>query len=330
MRSPKAGRTVRLAFIIPAYKGKFLAATLTSLAEQTNRNFSVYIGDDTSPDELLEVIEPFRDRLNLHYQHFSDNLGQDSLVKQWERCVDLSNEEFFCLLADDDVIDSNCVAGFYAELEKSNELYDVYNFGQAIIDGHGQLISYIANPPQTETDVDFLYNRLRLNRTSFISAYIIRREAYLREKGFVEFPLAWFSDDASIIRFANLTGIRGIPGTLAYWRLSGQNISSADEETYWIKITATLGYLQWLSATAMMEKLNHYCNNRTEHRTLVEHWFFYNLACYGGYPLNLHKLTKVSSAIHPYCKSSRIALFFKLHALSGKNVLKGHWEINGK
>ena len=35
-----------LAIIIPAYKGAYLKRTLDSLVQQTNKNFSVYIGDD--------------------------------------------------------------------------------------------------------------------------------------------------------------------------------------------------------------------------------------------------------------------------------------------
>lgn len=314
MLSSKHSSTNRLAFIIPAYKERFLATTLASLAEQTDQNFSVYIGDDDSPDNLPRIIEPFRDKLRLHYRRFNDNLGHNSLVQHWERCVDLSTEEYFCLLGDDDVIDCNCVAEFYTDLNETNERYDVYKFSNAIIDEHGNLISYGANSSRTETHMEFLYNRLRLRRISFMSAYIVCKEAYHREKGFVDFPLAWFSDDASIIQFSQLTGIRGISGAQAYWRLSGQNISSANESTYWTKIEATLKYLKWFSAKLNNEVQGHNRNNSKEHRVLIERWFFHNLDYYGCYRLSLVKLLKVSAAICPYCESNTIALFFKLYS----------------
>jgi len=56
-----------LAFVIPAYRGRFLRGALSSLAEQTDQRFCVYIGDDASPDNLEQIIEPFQDRLNLRY-----------------------------------------------------------------------------------------------------------------------------------------------------------------------------------------------------------------------------------------------------------------------
>ena len=132
MLNTKYSSTKRLAFVIPAFKERFLAATLASLAEQTNQDFSVYIGDDASQYNLPEIIEPFRDKLKLQYRRFNDNLGHNSLVKHWGRCVDLSTEEYFCLLADDDVIDRNCVAEFYADLNESNERYDVYKFSNSL------------------------------------------------------------------------------------------------------------------------------------------------------------------------------------------------------
>ena len=237
----------RLAFVIPAFKGRYLADTLESLNEQSNKNFRVYIGDDASPDNLKEIIIPYQKRLNLHYIRFNDNLGGYSLVKQWERCVALSYEPFFCLLADDDVLHRNCVDDFYSALKESDEKFDVYRFNNAIIDESGNLIAYSTTPLQPESNLTFLYERLKNRRISFISSYIISRDAYRREKGFVDFPLAWCSDDASIILFSRLSGIYTIPGHPVYWRLSGQNISSPNKDTYLKKIIAMIKYISWIA-----------------------------------------------------------------------------------
>jgi hypothetical protein len=151
-----------------------------------------------------------------------------------------------------------------------------------------------------------------------MSSYIISRKAYLREKGFVDFPMAWFSDDASIIQFSQLTGIRGITEAKAYWRLSGQNISSANERTYWKKIEATIKFLKWFSAKFNFVVPNENHKNSKECRVLVERWFFKNLLYYGCFPINSTKLLKISVAISPYCDSNTIKLFFKLHSQTRK------------
>ena len=57
----------RLAIIIPAYKENFLFETLQSLANQTNKDFNVYVGDDCSPYDLQSIVSRFEDRLDIHY-----------------------------------------------------------------------------------------------------------------------------------------------------------------------------------------------------------------------------------------------------------------------
>lgn len=39
----------KIAIVIPAYKCRFLRQTLDSIVVQTCRSFTVYIGDDASP-----------------------------------------------------------------------------------------------------------------------------------------------------------------------------------------------------------------------------------------------------------------------------------------
>lgn len=47
------------AIIIPYYKFTFFEATLQSLADQTNKQFKVYIGDDSSPEDPSILLEKF-------------------------------------------------------------------------------------------------------------------------------------------------------------------------------------------------------------------------------------------------------------------------------
>lgn len=85
----------KLAIIIPAYKPNYLAETLESLAVQTNKNFRVYVGDDASPHDIKKIVDEFHNTLDIRYHRFEENMGAFSLVKQWERCVELSDEQLF-------------------------------------------------------------------------------------------------------------------------------------------------------------------------------------------------------------------------------------------
>lgn len=304
----------RLAFVIPAFKGRFLRYTLESLAEQTYQDFGVYIGDDASPDDLKRIVSPYQDRMNLHYQRFDYNLGSKSLAKHWERCVGLSSEPFFCLLGDDDLLDRNCVADLHIALKKSNEKYDVYRFNNAVIDDRGELIAYGAPSTRLESHKAFLYSRLQHGRISFMSSYVIHRRAYIRERGFVDFPLAWFSDDASIITFSRLTGICNIVGQRVYWRLSAENISSVNKNSYKKKIDASVRYLKWLVDRFGWDAIVEDSLHSKELRILIERWFFRHLDYAGCYPLGILKLLSISAAISPYCKSNMVNLFLKLNS----------------
>ena len=103
-----------LSIIIPFYKIAFFDTTMQSLANQSNKNFNVFIGDDASPDSPEKLLEKYQGKFNFTYKKFNDNLGSISLVKQWERCIDMmKDEEWFMILGDDDVLGEKVVEEFY-------------------------------------------------------------------------------------------------------------------------------------------------------------------------------------------------------------------------
>ena len=109
-----------LAIVIPAYKSTFLVAALDSIAAQTCQDFTLYIGDDCSPNNLEEIVDKYRDKINLVYKRFDTNLGGKDLVAQWERCIDMTQgEEWLWLFSDDDVMEKNCVVEFYKTIQSN-------------------------------------------------------------------------------------------------------------------------------------------------------------------------------------------------------------------
>ncbi len=55
----------KIAIVIPAYKCRFLRQTLDSIVVQTCRSFTVYIGDDASPQNLKEIVSDYADKLSI-------------------------------------------------------------------------------------------------------------------------------------------------------------------------------------------------------------------------------------------------------------------------
>lgn len=237
----------RLAIVIPAYKARFFEATLNSLVAQTDKRFRVYVGDDCSPENIHQLCERFSNDLDLVYKRFDENLGHQSLVKQWNRCVELSSEPWVWLFSDDDLMEPQCVEAFYQTLSSTGGRYDVYRFNTLVIDASGK-VKWISSPhPQLESGFQFTYHKLMFERSSFAQEYIFSRHAFDQEGGFVDFPMAWCSDDASWVAFSGDQGICTIAGPRVHWRLSGLNISTANAVYKKQKIEAMIQYISWLS-----------------------------------------------------------------------------------
>jgi cellulose synthase/poly-beta-1,6-N-acetylglucosamine synthase-like glycosyltransferase len=68
-----------LAIVIPYYKIDYFEETLIALANQIDKRFKVYIGDDGSPNPPAELILKYHDCLNIHYKRFVENIGLKEL-----------------------------------------------------------------------------------------------------------------------------------------------------------------------------------------------------------------------------------------------------------
>ena len=164
-----------LAIVIPAYKDTFLKEALTSIAAQTNQNFTLYIGDDASPHCLIEIITPFQNILTIVYKKFDENLGSKDLIGQWNRCIDMTqNEDWIWLFSDDDIMDQNCVKKFY-EFIDVNPKCRFLHFDVDVIDAFGKITGRGLPFPAELSARQFFKLRLEYNLLSFAVEYIFKR-----------------------------------------------------------------------------------------------------------------------------------------------------------
>lgn len=238
----------RLAIIIPAYKPDFLKEALQSIENQTNHEFQVYIGDDASPADLGAIVKPFQERNGWIYTRFDQNVGKTDLIAHWNRCVQLCDEPWIWLFSDDDLMGADCVDTFLKKLDSKPE-NQVFRFPFSIIDKDG---NETETPPkdEKETITGFEFGKLRFERKLLSSAveFIFSREAYTRNGGFVHFPFAWCSDDASWIAFSEPGAISNLSEGRVYWRLSDNNISSQAGTYTDAKLEAAASFIQWFNA----------------------------------------------------------------------------------
>jgi GT2 family glycosyltransferase len=236
----------QLAIIIPAYKPDFLHKALQSIENQLDKRIQVYIGDDSSPFDLKSIVDPFVQKNGWIYKRFENNLGQSNLVGHWNRCVELSSEQWLWLFSDDDELEENCISSFYKALE-NNKKANVFKFNFAIINQSSEIIE---TNKSDFSDMDgFDFGKRRFERTLLNSAveFVFSREVFKREGGFVNFPLAWCSDDASWVSFSWPEKIGYIPDAKVFWRMSDVNISSKAGSYTETKLVAASDFINWFN-----------------------------------------------------------------------------------
>ena len=231
-----------LAIIIPYYKLTFFEATLQSLANQADKRFKVYIGDDASPEDCSALLQKFEGQFDFVYHRFESNLGGISLTQQLERCIALSNdEEWLMILGDDDVLGENCVANFYNnEIEIRNSTANVIRFACNVINTEGAVFLGPYFHPKLELASNFYCRKVKNQTRSSLSEYIFKRDVYNTYK-FVDYPLAWHSDDKAWLDFSEHKPIYTINEAFVYVRFSAINISGKQDNIP-LKLTATFQF----------------------------------------------------------------------------------------
>jgi len=235
-----------VAIVIPYYKLTYFETTLQSMANQTNKQFKVYIGDDASPENPSRLLEKYQGQFDFVYYKFEENLGSISLVKQWDRCIELiEDEEWVMILGDDDELSSNCIAEFYKylpEIELNN--CKVIRYATIINDEVNQKLSTLYTHPTLEKATDFFYRRFTNQTRSSLSEYIFKRSSY-EKFGFYNYELAWYADDRAWLEFSEFKHIYSINTSYVIFRLSNENISRANYKIK-EKQKATLQFYKFL------------------------------------------------------------------------------------
>src|ERR1035438_3966662 len=145
----------KLAIVIPAFKGEYLAKALACLVRQTDQRFNIYVCDDASPADIEGIARVALGARSYAYKRFENNLGRVSLAKQWDRCVAVSNEPWIWLFSDDDLMDDNCVEAFYKFWENEGESADILRFGVWVVDADGKITAPFTVDLDTESWLEF-------------------------------------------------------------------------------------------------------------------------------------------------------------------------------
>ena len=267
----------KLAIVIPVYKSAFLQEALNSIASQTNKNFTLYIGNDNSPEDIYSTVKKYENDLDIIYKKFDENLGNISIVKHWKRCVEMTNaEEWIWLFSDDDMMSEDCVELFFQAIEKTSGNYDLYRFNCSIIDKAGKQLTNKSGYPEIQSSFEFLISRLTYQYHSYIVNCIFSRTVFLKNNGFVDFKAAWAADDATWILYGQDKKIFTLNVGEVKWRQSSINISGNTKnlQNRRNKYEGTAQFISWVYNWSLRNKI------QVDDKIVIK-WFFTMLESIG-------------------------------------------------
>lgn len=234
---------------IPAYKSVFLAEAIQSALNQTYSCIELVIVNDKSPFNIEGVVKTFNDPRIRYYEN-EENLGKTSIVLNWNRCLEYAKGDFFVLLCDDDLL----APSFVEELVKlANQFItcNIFHARRALIFENGE-IQEENTWPQHETYNDFFISKFKGQRRHTITEFLYRTNV-LRINGYIDFPIAYYSDDATILSICRTGGICSSLQVLAYYRYNDQHVSGNLLLNY-RKIDACFEFYDWLELDPLYVK----------------------------------------------------------------------------
>lgn len=237
---------------IPAYKKTYLSEAIKSVLNQTYQNIELLIVDDHSPNDIKSIINSFQDKRIKYYKN-TENIGRNSPVRNWNKCLEYAQGEYFVLLCDDDVL----YPTFVEELLKLTIKYpdcNVFHSPKCFIDETGNVLQEEELWPEWECLTDFYEQKKNHKRFHTISEFLYRTN-HIKAIKYIEFPVAWGSDDISIINFAKEGGIASINKRLAAFRVNNEHISKNDTHLYEKAKARILNFL-WLAEFFEGDKYN--------------------------------------------------------------------------
>ena len=253
----------KVSVIMTIYKRRFLKQSIDSVLAQTCRDFELVMVDDKSPEALYEVIQEYPweknyevlpdggrkwmvDGIPVRYYQNAEDIGEKDLVAALNHAIEYATSEWCVLASDDDVYDPE----YLQEMLRLQAKYpgcDLFHSRIAVIDANNNWTRVGEERIEFETQIQMAYTRGVLGFWQTAQEYMFRLSAFKELGGFVNFPLAWYSDDATWMCLSR-RGCACSSRIMFFFRQSGANISSNYASTVKKKALAADMFKKWFRA----------------------------------------------------------------------------------
>ena len=225
---------MRLSFVLPAWKGKYLFEAISSIVSQTIKDWELVVVDDCSPEPVGEIVASFKDP-RIRYYRNEENIGGKDLVRQWNHSISFATGDYVVLAADDDKYKPE----FCEELLKLAEKYpevDLIHSSVEQIDEDGFHLWDDSILPEYTSKYEYLNWWLTGRSFTCVGNFAFKRSALMAMGGFMDFPCAFGSDIATPISLSK-NGVANTQQMLFCFRQSEQHLS-ADRSRFKEKLEA--------------------------------------------------------------------------------------------
>ena len=155
---------------IPAYKAKYIKEAIDSVLAQSYQNIELIIVNDNSPEDIDKIVSSYSDTRIRYYKN-ERNLGKESIVLNWNKCLSYAKGEFFVLLCDDDILEPTFIEKMYSLTLKYPQC-NVFKSRTRLINSiNNTVIGDSTLWPEYEPYEEFLTNSIKGNRKHTISEF---------------------------------------------------------------------------------------------------------------------------------------------------------------
>lgn len=209
-----------ISIVIPVWKTLYLSRTIESVLAQTFEDFELIVVEGRRLETFDQILSNYTDSRIRVFRH-----DPMPVVENWNQCMAYANGDFSILLCDDDIFTARHVERLMQLAEKYSEV-DVFHSRIRFVDDNDGLVDMSPICGEYETAIDFIYQKLRYSRPQFVSDFMYRTSKFRAIGGFVDRPMAWFTDVDTSFAMALPNGVAFSEEPTFCYRSADQNISS--------------------------------------------------------------------------------------------------------
>lgn len=237
----------RFSILLPVHNGgEYLPLAVQSVLDQTRPDWNLVILENGSDDGTAQWLETLRDP-RISVVASSETLAIEA---NWQRILQVPCGEFVTFLGHDDLLDPWYLEEMELLIAQQPDA-SLFQSEFRLIDSAGSTLRPALAQPARETASEFLRARLRRERESFGTGYLMRARDYGRVGGIPDFPGLLFADDALWIELSRLSFKATSPRECFAYRVHTQSSSAA--AAWKIHLDAMARYLVFLREFARRE-----------------------------------------------------------------------------